>query len=266
MEVVRRSHVVESGQGVQPLLFAHGFGCDQKMWRFVAPAFEATHRVLLFDHVGCGKADLKAWDPVRHATLDGYARDVVDILEGLDLRDVSFVGHSVSAMIGVLAAQKAPGRISRLVLIGPSPRYLNDPPDYVGGFERTDIEGLMDLMETNMLGWADFLGPLVMGPTSLEALTQELKESFCAADPEVSRHFAAATFLGDNRADLAQLRVPTFILQCSDDAIAPRGVGEYVHAHVPGSVLEVVEASGHCPHLTHPAETIDAIRRGLALQ
>lgn len=264
MNVLKRNNVVMSGQGARPLVFAHGFGCDQHMWRFVAPAFEATHRVVLFDHIGCGKSDLAAYDSQRHATLAGYAADMVDILEQADLRDAILVGHSVSSMISVLAAIRVPQRVAALVLVGPSPRYLNDPPDYAGGFERADIDGLLDMMESNMLGWANFLAPTVMGGESPPALTQELKESFCAADPYITRRFAAATFLADNRADLPLLRAPALILQCSDDAIAPRAVGEYMHRQLKGSTLRMIEASGHSPHMTHPAETIAAIKDYLA--
>lgn len=262
MGILKRNNVKLSGSGSRPLVFAHGFGCDQQMWRFVAPAFEASHRVLLFDHIGCGKSDMSAYDHQRHATLDGYADDVVAILDAAGLDDVAFVGHSVSAMIGVLASLRSP-RITRLVMVGPSPRYLNDAPDYVGGFERSDIDTLMDLMESNMLGWASFLAPVVMGQAGGPALSDELRDSFCAADPYITRRFAAATFLADNRADLPRVRVPALVIQCSDDAIAPRAVGEYVHRHLPHSTLRVIEASGHCPHMTHPAETTALIREYL---
>jgi len=264
MDVVKRNNVVVSGQGSQPIVFAHGFGCDQHMWRFVAPAFEATHRVVLFDHIGCGKSDISAYDNQRHASLEGYASDMVDILEQCKLKDAILVGHSVSAIISILVANRAPDSVAKLVLVGPSPRYLNDPPDYVGGFERADIDGLMDMMESNMLGWADFLAPAVMGSESPQELTQELRASFCAADPYISRRFAMATFLGDNRADLALLERPSLIIQCADDAIAPRVVGEYMHARLMHSTLRILEASGHCPHLTHPTETIALIQDYLA--
>ena len=264
MDVVKRNNVVVSGQGSQPIVFAHGFGCDQHMWRFVAPAFEATHRVVLFDHIGCGKSDMSAYDNQRHASLEGYASDMVDILEQCGLKDAILVGHSVSAIISILVANRAPDGVAKLVLVGPSPRYLNDPPDYVGGFERADIDGLMDMMESNMLGWADFLAPAVMGSESPQELTQELRASFCAADPYISRRFAMATFLGDNRADLALLERPSLIIQCADDAIAPRVVGEYMHARLRHSTLRILEASGHCPHLTHPTETIALIQDYLA--
>jgi sigma-B regulation protein RsbQ len=264
-DVRHRHNVQVSGrEGGPTLLFAHGFGCDQQMWRFVAPAFEHSHRVVLFDHIGCGGADASAYDTQRHATLDGYADDVVQILEGLDLRDVVFVGHSVSAQIGLLASIRVPQRFARLVLVGPSPRYLNDPPDYVGGFERADIDGLVDMMERNLLGWANFLAPLVMSGESPEALTDELKASFCAGDPEITRRFAIATFLADNRADLPKVTVPSMIIQCSNDSIAPRSVGDYMAAHLPHSTLRVLQAHGHCPHMTHPQDTIALIREALA--
>ena len=265
MDVLKRNNVSVTGRGSQAMVFAHGFGCDQLMWRFVAPAFETTHQVVLFDHVGCGKADVTAYDEQRHGTLDGYAQDVLEILHALDLTDVVFVGHSVSAMIGILAAIAEPRRFSRLILLGPSPRYLNDPPDYVGGFERADIDGLLDLMENNMLGWADFLAPAVMGPQSSLDMTQELKQSFCAGDPYIARRFAIVTFLSDNRADLPRVQVPALVLQCSDDAIAPITVGRYVHSHMPQSVLAVIEATGHCPHMTHPTQTIALMRNYLGM-
>jgi sigma-B regulation protein RsbQ len=263
-DILRRNNVKVSGQGSQAMVFAHGFGCDQQMWRFVAPTFEATHRVVLFDHVGCGGSDITAYDTRRHATVNGYAQDVLQVLDAVDARDAIFVGHSVSAMIGVLASIAEPERFSRLVLVGPSPRYLNDPPDYTGGFERSDIDTLLDLMETNMLGWADFLAPVVMGPQGQGGLTDELKASFCANDAYIARRFAMATFFGDNRADLSKVTVPALIIQCADDAIAPMAVGRYVHQHLAASTFEVLAASGHCPHMTHPQETTALIQRYLA--
>lgn len=269
MNALKRNNVVIAGHGVRPMVFAHGFGCDQHMWRFVAPAFVDSHRVVLFDHMGCGKSDLSAFDKDRHATLEGYALDMAEVLEQADLRDAVVVGHSVGAIIGLLAANllaanKPIQRVSSLVLVAPSPRYLNDPPNYVGGFEREDIEGLVNMMERNMLGWTNFLAPKVMGSRASAELTQEMKDSFCASDPYITRRFALATFLGDNRADLPLVSVPSLIIQCSDDAIAPRSVGAYMHHHLADSRLHVVEASGHCPHMTHPAQTIALIEEHLA--
>jgi sigma-B regulation protein RsbQ len=249
-DVLRRNNVKVLGRGKQPLLFAHGFGCDQKMWRFLTPAFEDDYRIVLFDYVGSGESDLSAWDPERYSTLDGYAQDVLDVCETLDLRDVIFVGHSVSSMVGVLAANRAPERFSRLIMVGPSPRYINEE-GYVGGFERADIEGLLDLMDKNYIGWANFLAPVVMKNEDRPELTQELHESFCSTDPKITRRFAETTFFSD-------------ILQCSEDAIAPVDVGSYLHRTLPQSTLRLMKATGHCPHISHPDETIEAIRTYLA--
>ena len=251
------------GQGEQPMLFAHGFGCDQNMWRLVTPAFEDDYRIVLFDYVGCGRSDLSAYDPQRYATLEGYALDILDVVHALDLRDVVLVGHSVSSMVAVLAANREPDRFERLVLIGPSPRYLNDPP-YVGGFERQDIDGLLEMMEHNFLGWANFLAPAIMKNPDRPELGEELTSSFCSTDPVLARRFAEATFLADNRADLAGVRVPALILQCSDDMVAPLEVGEYLHRTLQDSTLRVMEATGHCPHMSHPEETIALMREYLA--
>jgi sigma-B regulation protein RsbQ len=264
LDILRRNNVTFRGQAGPDMVFAHGFGCDQQMWRFVAPAFEATHRVVLFDHIGCGGADSRAYDDQRHASIQGYADDLLEVMQAADVRDAVFVGHSVSAMIGVLASIARPQLFSRLVLVGPSPRYLNAPPDYTGGFERADIDGLIDMMETNMLGWADFLAPVVMGSQSPAELTSELKASFCANDAYIARRFAMATFLGDNRADLHLVSVPSLIIHCADDAISPMAVGQYVHQNLKGSTMEVLAASGHCPHMTHPGQTIALIERYLA--
>ena len=260
MDAAARWNVHDSGRRDGPvLLFAHGFGCDQHMWRHVAPAFEDDYRVVLFDYVGSGHSDVAAYDANRYATLDGYAQDVLDVVHALDLRDVVFVGHSVSSMIGVLAANREPDRFARLVMVGPSPRYVNDAP-YVGGFERHEIEGLLETMDKNYIGWANFLAPVIMKNPERPELTSELEESFCSTDPVIARRFAEATFFADNRADLAQVRVPSLVLQCSEDAIAPDAVGEYLRAHLPGSTLHRLRATGHCPHLSHPDETIAAIR------
>lgn len=263
-DVLKRNNVNVSGnQEGQPMLFAHGFGCDQQMWRYITPAFENTHKIILFDYVGSGKSDSSAYDFDRYATLDGYAQDVLEICEALDLRDVIFVGHSVSSMVGVLAANRQPERFSHLIMVGPSPRYINDE-GYVGGFERADIEGLLDLMDKNYIGWANFLAPVVMKNDERPELTRELHESFCSTDPKITRRFAETTFFSDNRADLSQVRVPSLIMQCSDDAIAPNQVGEYLHRTLPGSTFRLMSATGHCPHISHPEETVEVIRGYLA--
>ncbi|HXF77389.1 MAG TPA: alpha/beta hydrolase [Usitatibacter sp.] len=258
----KRNNVKVSGRGEQVMLFAHGFGCDQAMWRYVAPAFEDRYRVVLFDYVGSGKSDWTAYDPERYATLAGYARDVLDVVEAFDLRDIVYVGHSVSSMIGMLAAIEAPDRFRDLVMIGPSPCYVNEP-GYVGGFERKDIEGLLDLMEKNYIGWAQFLAPVVMKNPQEPQLARELETSFCATDPRMTRQFARATFLSDNRADLDKLKVPSLILQCSEDAVAPDAVGRYLAGALEGSTLRQMAATGHCPHMSHPGETIGLIEEYL---
>ncbi len=240
------------------MLFAHGFGCDQNMWRFVAPAFEAEYRVILFDHVGAGGSDLEAYDRERYDTLDGYAQDVLEICRALDLKDVVFVGHSVSSVIGVLAANAEPERFSRLVLVGPSPRYVDDQ-GYSGGFGRADIEELLESLESNFLGWSSQMAPVIMGNPGRPELGEELTNSFCRTDPEIAAHFARVTFLSDNRSDLGRVTTPTLVLQCAQDAIAPRSVGEFVHREVAGSRLVILDATGHCPNLSAPEETIAAI-------
>jgi sigma-B regulation protein RsbQ len=260
MDVLARNNVTVQGpQDAPPMLFAHGFGCDQHMWRHVAPAFAADHRVVLFDHVGAGGADPAAWDPERYASLDGYATDVLEICAALDLTGIVFVGHSVSAMIGVLAAGRDPDRFAKLVLVGPSPRYVDDE-GYRGGFSREDIEGLLESLDSNFLGWSSAMAPVIVGNPDRPELGEELTNSFCRTDPEIARHFARVTFLSDNRADLAGVRAPALVLQCADDVIAPAAVGEYVHAQLPGSTLVRMQATGHCPNLSAPDETIAAIR------
>jgi sigma-B regulation protein RsbQ len=262
-DVIARNNVKAFGQGTQPMLFAHGFGCDQNMWRFVAPAFADDYRIVLFDYVGSGHSDLAAYDARRYSTLEGYAQDVLDVCRALDLRDVIFVGHSVSSMIGVLAAIREPSRFSRLILVGPSPRYINDSP-YVGGFERKDIEELLDTMDKNYIGWANYLAPAIMKNPDRPELSAELTDSFCSTDPVIARRFAEATFFADNRSDLAKVETPALVLQCSDDIIAPTIVGEFVHQQLRGSEYHHLEATGHCPHMSHPDETIAAIRSYLS--
>jgi sigma-B regulation protein RsbQ len=261
-DILSRNNVHIVGEGQRTMLFAHGFGCDQRMWRFLVPAFEQDYRLVLFDYVGSGKSDLAAYDPERYSTLDGYVQDVLDVAEALDLRDAIFVGHSVSGMVGVMAARREPTRFSKLVLVSPSPRYINDT-DYVGGFERADIEGLLDLMDKNYLGWASFLAPVVMKNDDRPELKQELEESFCSTDPRMARRFAEATFFADNRADVVGLTVPSLILQCAEDAIAPSEVGRWLHRSMPESTLKMMRATGHCPHMSHPDETIAAIKEYL---
>jgi sigma-B regulation protein RsbQ len=259
VDTLRRNNVRVLGKGPRTMVLAHGFGCDQGMWRHLVPAFENDFRLVLFDYVGHGKSDASAFDRSRYSTLDGYADDILNICEALDVRDAVFVGHSVSSMIGVLAAHKDPTRFSRLVMVGPSPRYLNDR-DYTGGFARSDIDGLLEFLDSNFLGWSSTMAPVIMGNADRPELGEELTNSFCRTNPEIAKHFARVTFLSDNRADLATVKVPTLILQCSEDAIAPEVVGRYVEGHIAGSTFVQLRATGHCPHLSDPEETISAIK------
>lgn len=260
MQAIQRNNVIVSGRpDGQPMIFAHGFGCDQTMWRFVAPAFADDYRIILFDHVGLGQSDPAAWDPDRYSSLQGYAADVLDICDELDLTDAVFVGHSVSAMIGVLAAIERPDRFSRLVLVGPSPRYIDDD-GYAGGFSRADIDELLESLDSNYLGWSSAMAPVIMGNPDRPELGEELTNSFCRTDPDIARQFARVTFLSDNRDDLRRVPTPALVLQCSADVIAPTAVGRYVHEHLPDSRLVIMRATGHCPNLSAPDETIAAIK------
>ena len=264
MTVRSKNNVVLAGVvGAPAMVFAHGFGCDQSMWRFVAPAFEATHRVVLFDHVGAGGSDLTAYDPQRYGSLDGYADDVVELLEELDLGPVVFVGHSVSAMIGALASTRRPDLFDRLVLVGPSPRYVDDD-GYRGGFSAVEIDELLETMDDNYLGWSAFIAPVIMGNADRPELGDELTNSFCRTDPAIAKRFARTTFLSDNRADLAAVTTPALVLQCREDVIAPPEVGRYVQEHLADSELVLLDAVGHCPNLSAPDQVVDAITAYLA--
>jgi sigma-B regulation protein RsbQ len=260
VSVLERNNVKVGGLAEgRPMVFAHGFGCDQNMWRFVSPEFDADHRTVLFDHVGAGGSRLADWDPDRYSSLDGYATDVLEILDELELHDVVFVGHSVSAMIGALAAARRPELFGALVMVGPSPRYIDDE-GYVGGFGAQDIEELLGALDSNYLGWSTAMAPVIMGNADRPELGEELTASFCRTDPDIARHFARVTFTSDNRSDLERVSVPTLVLQCAQDAIAPREVGEYVHRSIPGSRFVLLDATGHCPNLSAPAATVAAIR------
>jgi sigma-B regulation protein RsbQ len=258
-----RNDVRVSGEpGARPIVFAHGYGCDQNMWRFITPDFEVDHRVVTFDHVGFGHSDLSAYDPVRYDSLRGYAEDAVEVIRDLELTDVVFVGHSVSAMIGVLAHARAPELFGAMVMVGPSARYVDDG-DYRGGFTRAQIKELLDNLDANHLGWSAAMAPVIMGNPDRPELTEELTNSFCRTNPDVARQFARVSFLSDNRADLPGVDVPTLVLQCSEDVIAPESAGRYVHEHIVGSAFTQLAATGHCPHLSEPEETTAAIRSWL---
>ena len=260
MSVLDRNKVTVTGSaGAPAIMFSHGFGCDQNMWRHVAPAFEPDHTVVLFDHVGSGGSDLSAYDAEKYGSLSGYADDVAEILAELDVGPVVFVGHSVSAMIGVLAAARAPERFAKLVLVGPSPRYVDDE-GYTGGFTQGDIDELLASLESNWLGWSSQMAPVIMGNAERPELGEELTNSFCRTDPDIAAQFARVTFLSDNRGDLASVSIPTLVIQCRIDAIAPPVVGEYVRDAIPGAAYALLDATGHCPNLSAPEETTAAIR------
>jgi sigma-B regulation protein RsbQ len=263
MSIGKRHNVHVAGSGPATLVFAHGFGCDQNMWRLLAPRYAQKYRTVLYDLVGAGGSDLSAYDRDKYGTLHGHAADLVEIAAEYGQGPVVVVGHSVSAMIGLLAHLRAPDRFAAQVMVGPSPCYINDG-DYVGGFSRADIEGLLETMEANYLGWSSSMAPAIMGAPQQPELGQELTNSFCRTDPEIARHFARVTFLSDHRADLPRLRAPALILQCSDDMIAPRTVGDYMHRVLPDSTLAIIDNVGHCPHLSAPGASADAMDAFLA--
>jgi sigma-B regulation protein RsbQ len=263
MNILRRNNVHINGRSDQPvLLYAHGFGCSQAMWSAITPAFDLQTCQVLFDFVGSGQSDIDNYNFERYAKLDGYAKDILEICDALELKEnVIFIGHSVSCSIGVLAANARPGLFRKMVLLGPSPCFLNIPPDYFGGFDKDDLEGLLELMDQNYLGWASYLGPVVAGTGNDPAISGQLSDSFCSTDPIVSRNFAKATFFADNRADFAKLQVPSLILQHGEDALAPMAVGKFVHQQIKNSQLQVLNVTGHAAHMTNPPLVIDAIRQ-----
>lgn len=259
MSVISRNNVTVHGNGSRAIVFAHGFGCDQNMWRHVAPAFEEDYKIVLFDHVGCGGSDLSAYDRAKYSDLRGYAEDVVRLGKELGVESGVFVGHSVSAMIGILASIDAPDLFSELVLIGPSPRYINDE-GYEGGFTREQIEELLEFLDDNHLGWSAAIGPVIMGNPDRPELSEELVNSFCRTDPDIAKAFARVTFLSDNRSDLTLCQARALVIQCKQDVIAQQGVGEYVRDHLPKGEMVVIDATGHCPNLSAPAQVISAIK------
>lgn len=257
--ILKRNNVKVYGDAPVAMVFAHGFGCDQNMWRFLWPSFRNEYKIVLFDYVGSGKSDYINYNADKYSNLNGYAEDILDICKALDLDKCIFVGHSVSSVIGILAAIKAPEHFGQLILIGPSARYINDN-GYHGGFERKDIDELLTTMESNYIGWANFLAPAIMKNPERPELAAELTESFCSTDPVMANNFARATFLSDNRQDLVKVEIPSLIMQCSDDLIAPFEVGNYLHAQLRNSTLKVLAATGHCPHMSAPEETIQVIK------
>ena len=262
-QIRERNNVISYSHGGPPMVFSHGFGCDQTMWRLVMPAFHDTFQVVGYDHVGSGRSRLASYSTARYQHLDAYAEDLIEVIATLGGPPVVHVAHSVGSMIGLLASNRHPELFRCHVMLGPSPRYLNEP-GYLGGFDRDAIDGLLDLMARNQAGWAGIMAPTVMANPERPELTRELEERFCRLDPVVARDFARATFLSDLRDELPRARVPALVVQLRRDAVAPVEVGKYLHEHMPGSALKVLEVGGHCPHLSHPAETCALIREYLA--
>ncbi len=286
MDIITRNNVKVFGKGRQPMLFVHGFGCDQNMWRFITPAFEDEYKIVLFDYVGSGRSDLSAYNMERYGNLNGYAEDILDVCQALQLEDVILVGHSVSSMTGLLSVIAKPEIFHSIIFVAPSPCYINDSSSendfsseevtseeshaalhrgaaYIGGFEKRDIDELLETMDKNYVGWANFLAPAIMQNPEHPELVEELAESFCSTDPVIARQFAQVTFFSDSRQDLPKLRVPSLILQCSDDLLAPLDVGHYMHQQTPNSTLRIMKATGHCPHMSAPEETIQFIQEYL---
>ncbi|MBC8081704.1 MAG: alpha/beta hydrolase [Hymenobacter sp.] len=263
MNVLKRNNVHVVGQGPRTLLFVNGFGCDHSIWRYILPAFAGRFRLVLFDHVGAGLSDTSAYDPGKYSSLEGYAHDVLDICRELQLTDVVLVGHSVGAMIGMLAAIEEPTRFRQLVLLCPSPCYLNEA-GYHGGFDRPDVEAMLAFMEQDFVGWADSFAPLIMGAPDQPSLTTELIHSFCQNDPAITKQFARVTFLADNRPDVARVQTPCLLVQCAQDLIAPPEVGEFLRAGLPRATLVTLPVSGHCPHVSAPTKTLHVLESFLA--
>lgn len=261
-DLITRNNIKISGKGTQPIIFAHGYGCDQHMWRFITPAFEEHYQVILFDHLGSGKSDHYQYDFEKYNSLQGYADDLIGICETLSLQKPIFVGHSVSSMIGVLAAIQRPALFQQLILVGPSPRYINDD-SYTGGFSKQDIDELLENVENNYLGWSSFITPVIINNEEKSEFSEELKNSFCSMNPDIAKHFAKVTFLSDNRNDLSKIKTPTLIMQCYPDIIAPIEVGEFTHQQIPNSKLVKLPIPGHCPHLTNPKAVIHTIQEHL---
>ena len=263
MNVTQRNSVVVKGKGTRVIMFSHGFGCDQNMWRYITPAFEDNYKIVLFDHVGAGKSDLSAYSPQKYAQLEGYAEDIIELCVELNLEEIIFVGHSVSAIIGIIASIQAPEFFKSLILVGPSPSYINDG-DYIGGFSKQQIDELLASLENNHLGWSMAMAPVIMGNPERKELAEELSNSFCRTDPAIAKQFARTTFFSDRREILSQVNIPTLVLQCSNDVIAPESVGIYTHQKIKSSKLVLMRATGHCPNLSAPEETILAMKEFLS--
>jgi sigma-B regulation protein RsbQ len=262
MDILRRNNVNVSGEGESTIVFAHGYGCDQNVWNDIINEFSGMYRTVSFDYVGAGMSDLSAYDSDRYSSLHGYAKDLEEVCDALGLSGAILIAHSVSSMIGMLAAIKRPEMFKKIIFLGPSPRYLNDG-DYLGGFEQEDLDGLFEMMEANYLGWSRALAPAIMANSERPELGERLTNNFCATDPEIAKQFARVTFLSDNRGDLHKLEVPTLTLQSSSDIIAPLSVGYFMNGIMRNNTLVILQATGHCPHMSAPKETVDAIKNYL---
>ena len=263
-DILKRNNVTVKGEGPETMIFAHGFGCSQKMWKHVAPHFEERYRTILFDYVGAGQSDLSHYSSKRYSTLHGYAQDILDICNALGIKDAVLVGHSVSSMIAVTAALQEPSYFKKLVLVGPCPYYFMDG-DYKGGLERDDIDALFDMMDNNYLGWSSFMAPVVMGNPDRPELGEELANSFCSTDPSIARDFAKVTFYSDTRSYLPQLQIESLTLQCTQDALASEEIGIYIEKHTPNNTLVNLKATGHCPHISAPEEVVSSIKAYLGM-
>lgn len=260
--VIEQNNVTQSGIDNGPaMIFVHGFGCDQSMWREVAPKFAEGHRVITYDLTGMGQSDLSAYDPHRYGDLRAHAEDLRGIVDALRLDEVVLVGHSVGATIALLAAIEVPEKISRLVLISPSPCFVDDAvSSYRGGFSREDLEGLIAFLDENHMGWSAQMAPTIVGQPEGAVATDELTQSFCRTDPKIAQHFARVTFLSDERKAFEHATRPSLILHCKHDALVPMEVAEWMKDRTPMVTLELLDATGHCPHMTVPHDVVAAMQ------
>jgi sigma-B regulation protein RsbQ len=262
--IIKRNNVKVIGNGEKTLMFAHGFGCDQNMWERLTPYFKDDYRLVLFDYVGSGQSELSAFDRQRYSSINGYAQDIIDVCEALYINEAVFIGHSVSCSAGIVAANLHPEYFSQLVLIGPSPCFLNLPPDYLGGFDKQDLEELLELMDQNFVGWANYLAPVVAGLSGEGQIAGELSASFCSTDPLVAKTFARTTFFADNRKDFEQNNIPCLLLQHEKDTLAPLNVGEYLNSNTAKSTYRVLDVVGHCAHMSHAELVSETIKKYLS--
>ncbi|WP_186576055.1 alpha/beta fold hydrolase [Aquibacillus kalidii] len=265
-KAITRNNVKVRGTGKQPMIFAPGFNFDQNVWSKVSKEFEKDYQVVLFDYVGFGESDIHAYDPSKYSTITGYVEDLLDICSELNMSEAVFIGHSIGSMIGMLASIKAPNLFSKLIMIGPSPYLQNEPPHYIGGFEKEDLTGLMDMLDKNYMSWATNVAATIVNDPTSSNIATEIEDLFSQNDPYITRKFADVVFFSDNRKYIPQVTVPSFIIQCSDDIFVPTTVAEYMHKHLSNSTITYAKAIGHCPHLSHPNETIDIINEYLNIE